>query len=132
MADLTPLAAVTKFFASGKTRRDCILRHYGEPTTTESGGRGKGDFDAEPITLFEDPSTGDLELQPRGADQAVRKTFYTLAKTRGVDDIAGAQGDEIVMEDGDIYTIETWRPWRDGPGDEVTCVRVGRVGNAPY
>lgn len=132
MADLTPLRLVTKFFASGKTKRDCILRRYGEAGTTAAGGRTKGDFDAEPITLFEDPRSAELLQRGDGAAQDFDKVFYTLAETRGEDDIEGHQGDEIVMGSGDIYQIRTWTPWRDGPGDEVRCKRVGRVGVAPY
>lgn len=132
MADLTPLALVTKFFASGKTRRDCILRRYGEAGTTRAGGRTKGDFDADPITLFEDPQSAATRQQGAGADADFDKVLYTLAKTRGEDDLAGHQGDEIVFENGDIYQIQEWIPWRDGPGDEIRVKRVGRVGLAPY
>lgn len=132
MADLTPLAGVTAFFASGKTRRDCILRRYGKPTTAADGGRSKGDFDADPITLFEDPRSGILRQLGAGADQDIDKVFFTLAQTRGEDDIVGLQGDEVVMEGGDIFQVRIWTPWRDGPGDEIRCKRVGKVGHAPY
>lgn len=132
MADLSALAQVTKFFASGQTRKDCILRRYGASGTTRAGGRTKGNFDADPITLFEDPRSAETRQQGAGADADFDKVLFTLAQTRGEDDLTGHQGDEIVFENGDIYQVQTWTPWRDGPGDEIRVKRVGKVGVAPY
>lgn len=133
MADLSFLANVTNYFASGQTAVDAILRRYGQPTTLASGRRAKGDFDATPITLFEDPRSEQTQIEGRGADQAVTRTFYTRTETRGPDEFTVQQGDEIVIvETGDIFQVQTLNPWRKGPGDEVTCTRVGRVGDAPY
>jgi len=137
MADLSALAKVTEYFASGKTKRDCILRRYGTPTTLPSGSRGKGPFEASPITLFVDPRAQQLRQDGGGAVQDYDRVFYTLAQARGADEYSGAQGDELVMvepddEAGDIYQIERLAPWRDGPGDEIFVKRVGKVGHAPY
>lgn len=134
MADLSFLGKVTEYFASGQTAVDAILRRYGPPTTLASGRRSKGDIvDATPITLFEDPRRENTEIQGRGAAQAVTRTFYTRAEARGPDEITAQQGDEIVIVGtGDIFQIQTLNPWRKGPGDELVCTRVGRVGHAPY
>lgn len=131
MADLSFLGKVTQYFASGATRRDCILRRYGVPVPVGSR-RAKGDFDALPITLFEDPRTQQRQQSGGGEVQDYDRVFYTLAQARGADEFTGVQGDEIVTTDGDIYAIVRLNPWRDGPGDEIFVKRAGKVGHAPY
>lgn len=130
MADLSALGKVTDYFASGLTRRDAILRRYGAPVMVGSQ-RAKGDFDASPITLFEDPRSQQLQQPGGGAVLDVDKVFYTRAATRGADEFAATQGDEIVLG-GDIFQIERLNPLRDGHGDEIFVKRVGKVGHAPY
>lgn len=127
MPDFSPIGdTVVEAFITEDSGEAVTRRRFGASTTTSDFRRAQGAPVATPgIRVFIPPVTARTDRRPEGTRRAGGITMYSREDFRAADEGAGHRADEVVREDGTVYTVEAVEHWTSGGFYVSTLVRKG-------